>query len=865
MPSAVNMTGGSLSALTSEYIGNNGKGTFTQSGGTNSLTSVSGGIYVGYSPSSASGNYNLSGSGSLNSSIEYLGYSGSGTFTQSAGTNSIGEFLTLGANPGSNGTYLLSGSGVLSPLGMLSHYTETVGSLGSGSFVQSGGTNNLGAGLLYLGSGTSSIGSYNLSGSGLLVGRNEVLGYIGTGTFTQSGGTNNLVGDSSLEIGYGPGSAGSYYLSGSGVLSAPSQYLGRNGLGTFYQTGGLNLVNNLTIGIQSRYQFSGGTLQITGVIANQGLFDFTASSGLLETSGSSIIDFSQALPVNTGSMSLSIGLSSLLLLPTGFNPLTAFAGYSNLGTTHFAGTPLTILPGQAFAGNFSLADSMSCQGIVVATTSGAINLTGGLVVSGTGNLGLGNGVYSVNDPASGISGGSLSALVGYVGNSGTGTFTQSGGTNDLSTFGTGCLYVGNNAGSVGNYNLSGSGVLLGYTEVLGNSGACVFTQSGGTNNLKNNFGGWLYVGNCPGSSGTYSLCGSGSLLATVEYVGFDGRGTFNQSGGTNDVGGTIGQLVLGAGTGGSTYNLSGSGVVVATFDYIGYPNRGTLNQSGGTNTVLNQLQFYPKGTYNFTGGALIASSISSEGGVGAFNFGGGTFVASAGFSTTQPMTLTGSGGNATVDTAYGLVFSGSLSGPGGLTKAGSGTLALTGSNTYAGLTSINQGLLLVDGSLTSSPVSVNSSGILSGSGSLANVTVNAGGQISPGDPRGALYMSSGLTLAAGAVMDYDLNAPADSDEILMPAGQLVLNGQQFSDFSFTPSADFGIGTYTLIDAGSISGSLGTNDVGVVGGLPVTLSIDPVQHDLVLTVVPEPPTLFLLAFGIVILLVGYHWHRRGSCA
>ena len=56
------------------------------------------------------------------------------------------------------------------------------------------------------------------------------------------------------------------------------------------------------------------------------------------------------------------------------------------------------------------------------------------------------------------------------------------------------------------------------------------------------------------------------------------------------------------------------------------------------------------------------------------------------------MTLTGSGGNATVDTAgYTVILSGSLSGPGSLTKTDSGTLILSGTNTYTGGTTVAGG------------------------------------------------------------------------------------------------------------------------------------------------------------------------------
>ena len=81
------------------------------------------------------------------------------------------------------------------------------------------------------------------------------------------------------------------------------------------------------------------------------------------------------------------------------------------------------------------------------------------------------------------------------------------------------------------------------------------------------------------------------------------------------------------------------------------------------------------------------------------------------------MTLTGSGGNATVDTAgYTVTLSGSLSGPGGLTKTDSGTLVLAGSNSYTGGTTVAGGILQFNGNAT----------VPSGSG---NVTIQSGAAV----------------------------------------------------------------------------------------------------------------------------------------
>ena len=227
-----------------------------------------------------------------------------------------------------------------------------VGYNGTGAFIQSGGTHANGG--LYVGYYGYS-GAYGLSGSAVLSAPYESVGYGGTGSFSQIGGTNN---GGELDIGSYQGSSGLYILSSSGVLSAATEYIGTSpysetsGTGTFQQTAGSNSVNYLAIGNQGSYQFSGGTRQISGGgLANQGVFDATQSTGLLTVAGSSILDLSQATLLNTGSMSLSIGPNSLLLLPAGFNT-SAFLNYYKdpAGAMHNVGTPLTILPGQGFMG-----------------------------------------------------------------------------------------------------------------------------------------------------------------------------------------------------------------------------------------------------------------------------------------------------------------------------------------------------------------------------------------------------------------------------------------------------------------------------------------------------------------------------------
>lgn len=200
-------------------------------------------------------------------------------------------------------------------------------------------------------------------------------------------------------------------------------------------------------------------------------------------------------------------------------------------------------------------------------------------------------------------------------------------------------------------------------------------------------------------AGTYSLSESGIVSAAFETIGMSGTGTFTQTGGSNSVSNT---LWIGYNTSfNGTYNLSGSGVLSAATEYLGYAglSTGIVNQFGGANTVGSLYLGWSSqgnGTYNLSGGTLFLSSLVRGPGAAIFNFGGGRLSANATFSTSLPITLTGIGGDATVDTAsHTLTLSGVLSGPGGLKKLNSGTLTLSAANTYKGDTDVEGGTLSI--------------------------------------------------------------------------------------------------------------------------------------------------------------------------
>jgi hypothetical protein len=257
------------------YPGSTGNGAITQSAGSNTI--AGGFLSLGYNPGDT-GTYALGG-GTLalsqvgpvftGSQYEYIGYAGTGAFVQSGGTNTLpyGGIISVGNNPGSTGTYSLSG-GTLNG----GDY-EYVGYYGAGSFNQSGGSNNAGSvgviigdlagsagtynqsggsngGLLILGDLAGSTGTYNLCGTGT-VGGAEFVGYYGSGVFNQTGGMGTIF---VLSLGREVGSTGTYNLTGTGSLAIGgvdgnlgAEQVGESGDGTFNQTGGTNTGSSMTL------------------------------------------------------------------------------------------------------------------------------------------------------------------------------------------------------------------------------------------------------------------------------------------------------------------------------------------------------------------------------------------------------------------------------------------------------------------------------------------------------------------------------------------------------------------------------------------------------------------------------------------
>jgi len=268
----------------------------------------------------------------------------------------------------------------------------------------------------------------------------------------------------------------------------------------------------------------------------------------------------------------------------------------------------------------------------------------------------------------------------------------------------------------------------------------------------------------------------------------------------------------------------------------------TLGNSNETGGALNFTDI--GGITNIGSGGIVSTASSAT--VVAIALGSATattaptIAASATWASNLPMTLANSSAGAAVTfqttnaggTSENITLSGALSGTGGLTETGGGTLILSGDNTYAGATSLFNGIMELTGSLssTSSLVVANGATFYLAGGSLSvsgNITNNGIFKVS-GSPalaqtgsfinNGVLDLINGPQALPGAFTNNGTVLYANSVQVR----QFAMNG---SNFTITVQS-YAEHTYQLQRTTSMASPVTWTNVGAPQGgtgSPLTLT------------------------------------------
>jgi len=333
------------------------------------------------------------------------------------------------------------------------------------------------------------------------------------------------------------------------------------------------------------------------------------------------------------------------------------------------------------------------------------------------------------------------------------------------------------AGCTFTYSMDG-GNNIGFAGLTVNSTGAVITLAGAANYYMTGGQTWTV----PAGSVLNENAQWPSDVGSLPGMNFNGAAV------TLTGGGTINFLSAIGNNDGNTVTENGAGLVV-NLHAPGNPKR---NQAGYT-LAVGKLNFASAsasnafqamasgrsltingGTIDNTSGEALTLSLGS----GVVNIGGSfTFTGSSSLNIgTSTVTLTTS----PVITVHSNVFAmGPTFGSYGITKAGAGAVALSGSNGYSGASTVNNGTFAIDGMLgKANVVTVNSGGYFGGTGTVAGlVTVNSGGGISPGltNTIGTLNLSTSPVIYANSYLHVNVS-PCGTCDLLNVNGELAVTG-----------------------------------------------------------------------------------------
>jgi autotransporter-associated beta strand protein len=254
-------------------------------------------------------------------------------------------------------------------------------------------------------------------------------------------------------------------------------------------------------------------------------------------------------------------------------------------------------------------------------------------------------------------------------------------------------------------------------------------------------------------------------------------------------------------------SLDVTGGTVDVFDTATY--NGSLSISGGIVTA-GRVLIASTGQMGSlaveAGGTLQTGTVASAGGAATLSINGGTFRATGVPDVKVATTFAAAG--ATIDTnGYSGAVSGAISGAGGLTKRGAGSLMLSGPIAYSGPTAIEEGEVVVQGS---------------GWGQTSAVTLGSGTTLDLSAVPSGLNLTAGKSLGGSGTVVGDV--VANSGAVVRPEGTIQVIARAVgiqaeslalgSDWAVFDNAVHGTGANGSYDGSDLNGGgivLVTND------------------------------------------------------
>ena len=611
------------------YVGNYGSGTLTISNGglltTSSTTNYSSiGRYSG-----STGSVTVTGNGSTwqNSDDLYVGYSGAGALTVSAGGNVTNAYGYIGRYSGSTGQVVVTGTGSR----WINADSLHVGYEGSGqlSVLNGGVVSSVSHG--YVGRASTSTSSAVVDGAGSrwTSAASILVGFYGNGTVQVTNG--GYVSAVDTFVGTYSGSSGSVTVSGNdstwittGNLAIGGNNTAAGGTGTVNvnDNGRLSVAGNLTLWqSDSSLTVNGGNVAVAGNLASNGQVQITGGGQVTNAigyighnataSGSVTVDGAGSLWGNSQDLFVGYNGTGALTVSAGGNVTNAY-GYigrysGSTGQVVVTGTGSRWINADSLHVGYEGSGQLSVLngGVVSSVSHGyvgrASTSTSSAVVDGAGSrwtsaasilVGFyGNGTVQVTN------GGYVSAVDTFVGtySGSSGSVTVSG--NDSTWITTGNLAIGGNntaAGGAGTVNVNDHGLVsvagnltlwqasstlavsggnMAVTGSLVSNGQMTITNAGQVSNS------YAYLGNTTGATGSVSVDGAGSKWTNSSnlHVGYNGNGTLSI---TN--GGQLSSL-----TGNIAWGSNSTGTVTVAGNGSSWINTGTLAIGGNGTGYLN--------------------------------------------------------------------------------------------------------------------------------------------------------------------------------------------------------------------------------------------------------------------------------------